>query len=71
MYQLQPLTLVSVDQGIARHKDYTWAGLGFTIGPKSAALVAIKADLEATGYHDMGEGVVISTKGKLSEYHKD
>lgn len=67
-YELQPLTIVNVAQGISRSKDFTWAALGFAIGAKSPVLPLMKAALEETGFYDMGEGVIASTKGTVSKY---
>lgn len=69
MYEIQPLTVITASSGL-QTAEWTWGSLCFkAFGPKNPELEKAKADLEATGFYDMGKGVVLSTKGKVAKYH--
>lgn len=70
MFTVGSHTVVSAVSALQR-KDYTWGTLCFRVfGAKNPLLPEIKKSLEDSGSYDMGDGVVLVTKGETSQYHK-
>lgn len=70
MFVVESHTVVTAVSGLQR-KDYTWGTLCFRVfGAKNPVLSEVKGSLETKGAYDMGDGVVLVTKGEKSQYHK-